>query len=59
MISYFGKTNLKEKINKLIDEMANDDARDYIIKIEETRQNETIKRLSIITIGVHEKEIPF
>ena len=49
MIGYTGKNNLKNKINALIDEMYDDTEFIYKIKIEECRENECLKGLTIIT----------
>lgn len=47
MISYLGKTELKNKINNLVDEMYSDEEYIYQIKIEENRENERLKGLDI------------
>lgn len=49
MIGYTGKNNLKNKINALIDEMYDDTEFIYKIKIEEYRENECLKELTITT----------
>lgn len=49
MIGYTGKSNLKNKINALIDEMYDDTEFIYKIKIEECRENEHLRGLTITT----------
>lgn len=49
MIGYTGKNNLKNKINALIDEMYDDTEFIYKIKIEEHRENECLKEVTITT----------
>ena len=44
MISYNGKTELKNKINNIIDEMLNDKDFVYIIQIKENRIDEKIEQ---------------
>ena len=47
MIKYFGKTDIKEKINELIKEMYEDEELSYTIQIHENRENEKISKLMI------------
>jgi hypothetical protein len=54
MIAYQGKSELKNKINKLIEEMYSDTEYVYEINIEENRENEHLKRLVIATTEVRE-----
>lgn len=52
MITYVGKTELKNKINNLIDEMYSDEEYIYQIKIEEYREDERLKGLEIKTTEI-------
>ena len=54
MIMYQGKSELKSKINNLIEEMISDKDYIYEVSIEENRENEHIKRLAIETTEVKE-----
>lgn len=47
MIKYFGKKDIKEKINELIKEMYEDEELSYTIQIYENRENEKISKLMI------------
>lgn len=47
MIKYFGKTDIKEKINELMKEMYEDEELSYTIRIYENRENEKISKLMI------------
>lgn len=44
MITYDGKTDLKNKINNIIDEMLNDEDFVYIIRIKENRIDEKLEQ---------------
>ena len=44
MISYNGKTDLKNKINNIIDEMLNDEDFVYTIRIKENRIDEKVEQ---------------
>lgn len=44
MITYDGKTDLKNKINNIIDEMLNDEDFVYTIRIKENRINEKLEQ---------------
>lgn len=44
MIQYEGKTEVKEKIKEVVDEMLEDEDFTYTIQIYENRENEKIKR---------------
>ena len=54
MITYQGKSELKSKINNLIEEMISDKDYIYEISIEENRENEHITSLVIKTAEVKE-----
>lgn len=44
MITYDGKTDLKNKINNIIDEMLNDEDLVYTIRIKENRIDEKLEQ---------------
>ena len=52
MIKYFGKTDIKEKINELIKEMYEDEELSYTIQIYENRENEKISKLMIEVVDI-------
>ena len=52
MINYDGKTNPKEKINKIIDEMIDDNNYSYTIQIYENRENEKISKFMLEVIDI-------
>lgn len=49
MIAYGGKREFKDKIDDLLNEMYSDEEYIYHIKIEENRENEHLKGLTITT----------
>lgn len=53
MITYTGGTELKKKINNLIDEMLEDKDLNYTIQIYESRENEKISKLMIEVINLY------
>lgn len=52
MINYDGKTNPKEKINKIIDEMIEDEDFTYRIQIYENRENEKISKFMLEVVDI-------
>lgn len=52
-IKYFGKTEIKEKINALLDEMLNDNELTYTIRINEDRIDENIAKLQIELVDIN------
>lgn len=52
-IKYFGKTEIKEKINALLDEMLNDNEMTYTIRINEDRIDENIAKLQIELVDIN------
>ena len=52
MVEYLGKTELKNKIDNLINEMYSDEEYIYHIKIDESRENEHLKGLAITTVEI-------
>lgn len=52
MITYTGKTDLKEKVNKLIDEMIDDEDLNYTIQIYENRENEKISKFMFEVVNI-------
>lgn len=47
MIKYTGKTVLKEKVKKILDEMSQDEDLTYTIQIYENRENEKISKFML------------
>ena len=52
MITYTGKTDLKEKVNRLIDEMLNDKDFNYTIQVYENRENEKISKFMFEVVNI-------
>lgn len=52
MITYTGKTDLKEKVNDLIDEMLNDKDFNYTIQVYENRENEKISKFMFEVVNI-------
>ena len=52
MITYNDKSEIKEKINTLLDELLNDEELNYTINIREGRLNGTINELKIEVINI-------
>lgn len=52
MIAYDGKREFKDKIDDLLNEMYSDEEYIYHIKIDESRENEHLKGLTITTIEI-------
>ena len=52
-IKYFGKTEIKEKINALLDEMLNNNELTYTIRINEDRIDENIAKLQIELVDIN------
>lgn len=52
-IKYFGKTEIKEKINALLDEMLNNTELTYTIRINEDRIDENIAKLQIELVDIN------
>ena len=52
MITYTGKTELKQKINDMIDEMLKDEDFDYTIQIYENRENEKISKFMFEVVNI-------
>lgn len=54
MIVYTGKTDIKEKINNLIDEMLKDEDFKYTIQVYENRENEKIRKFIVEVINIED-----
>lgn len=54
MITYTGKTDVREKISDLIDEMYADDDFNYTIQIYESRENEKISKFMVELINIED-----
>lgn len=54
MIVYTGKTDIKEKINNLIDEMLIDEDFKYTIQVYENRENERISKFMVEVINIED-----
>ncbi len=54
MIVYTGKTDIKEKINNLIDEMLKDEDFKYTIQVYENRENEKISKFMVEVINIED-----
>ena len=52
MIVYTGKTDIKEKINSVIDEMLKDEDFKYTIQVYENRENEKISKFMVEVINI-------
>lgn len=52
MIIYTGKTDLKEKVNNLIDEMLEDKDFNYTIQVYENRENEKISKFMFEVVNI-------
>lgn len=52
MIVYTGKTDIKAKINSLIDEMLKDEDFKYTIQVYENRENEKISKFMVEVINI-------
>lgn len=52
MISYGGKTPVKEKIKEVLDEMLEDEDFTYTIQIYENRENEKISKFMIEVVDI-------
>ncbi len=54
MIVYTGKTDIKEKINSVIDEMLKDEDFKYTIQVYENRENEKISKFMVEVINIED-----
>ena len=54
MIKYEGKTDIKEKINSVIDEMLKDEDFKYTIQVYENRENEKISKFMVELINIED-----
>ena len=54
MIKYEGKTEVKEKIKEVLDEMLEDEDFTYTIQIYENRENEKIRRFMFEVVDIKE-----
>lgn len=54
MIVYTGKTDIKEKINSVIDEMLKDEDFKYTIQVYENRENEKISKFMVELINIED-----
>ena len=54
MIVYTGKTDIKEKINSVIDEMLKDEDFKYTIQVYENRENEKISKFMVDVINIED-----
>jgi hypothetical protein len=52
MIEYTGKTDIKEKILNMIDEMLQDEDFVYTIQVYENRENEKISKFMVEVINI-------
>ena len=52
MITYTGKTDVKQKINDMIDEMLKDEDFNYTIQVYENRENEKISKFMIEVVNI-------
>ena len=52
MVTYDDKCEIKEKINKLLDELLNDNELNYTINIREGRLNGRINELKIEVVNI-------
>ena len=57
MIKYEGKTDIKEKIKEVLDEMLKDEDFTYTIQIYESRENEKISKFMMEVVDI-EKSMP-
>lgn len=58
-IKYFGNTEIKEEINKLLEEMEKDEELAYTIHIYESRENEKISKLLIEVSNIENSMLNF
>lgn len=54
MIVYTGRTDIKEKINSVIDEMLKDEDFKYTIQVYENRENEKISKFMVEVINIED-----
>ena len=52
MITYTGKTDLKEKVNELLKEMEQDDDFIYTIRVYENREDEKISKFMFEVVNI-------
>lgn len=51
-IKYTGKTEIKEKLINILDEMLNDEDLTYTIQVYENRENEKISKFMVEVINI-------
>lgn len=54
MITYTGKTNLKEKVNEVLKEMEQDNDFIYTIRVYENREDEKISKFMFEVVNIQD-----